>query len=150
MTKILVVQGANMNWLGRREPEVYGTTTAEQLDDLIRAHASARGFDVEIAYHNHEGAVIDALYAAETSEVDCVVINPGGHCYAGYALRDCMRGIALPIIEVHLSNHYARGIHSVTAEAARAVFLGLGIPIYLVALDAAVALVEHGRKGPKA
>lgn len=138
MTRILVLQGANMNWLGRREPEIYGTTTAEELDGMIQAHARANGYAVEIAYRNNEGDAIDALYAAETSGVDCVVMNPGGHCYSGFALRDCMRGIKVPVIELHMSNHFARGISSVTASAARAVFLGLGIRTYIVALDAAL------------
>lgn len=138
MTKILVLQGANMNWLGKREPEIYGTTTAAELDELIRAHAREKGYEVEIAYHNHEGDAIDALYEAEVSGVDCVVMNPGGLCYTGYALRDCMRGITLPVIELHMSNHYARGITSVTASAARAVFLGLGVQTYMLSLDAAL------------
>lgn len=142
MTRILVLQGANMKWLGLRQPEVYGTTTAAELDEMIRAHARERGFDVEIAYRSNEGDSIDVLYEAETSGVDCVVINPGGDCYAGYALRDCIRGIKVPVIELHMTNHYTRGIKSVTAEAARAVFLGLGIQTYMVALDAALFLAE--------
>jgi 3-dehydroquinate dehydratase II len=142
VTKILVLQGANMNWLGRREPEIYGTTTADELDDMIRSHARERGYEVEIVYHNHEGDAIDALYEAETSGVDCVVMNPGGHCYAGYALRDCMRGIKLPVIEGHMSNHFARGITSVTGVAASAVFLGLGVRVYMLGLDAALGAVE--------
>lgn len=142
MTKILVLQGANMIRLGRRQPEIYGKTTAEELDGMIRDHARERGFDVEIAYHTHEGAVIDALCEAEDGGIDGVVMNPGGLCYSGYALRDCMKGIELPVMEVHMSNHYARGIHSVTAEAARGVFLGLGVHTYMVALDAALWLAK--------
>ena len=69
-----------MNWLGRREPEIYGTTTADELDEMIRTHARENRYDVEIVYRNVEGEAIDALYAAETSGVDCVVMNPGGHC----------------------------------------------------------------------
>lgn len=98
MTRILVLQGANMNWLGRREPEIYGTTTADELDEMIRTHARENGYEVDVIYRNGEGEAIDALYAAETSGVDCVVKNPGGHCYAGYALRDCMRGLQLPVV----------------------------------------------------
>jgi 3-dehydroquinate dehydratase-2 len=144
MTRILVLQGANMNWLGRREPEIYGSTTADQLDELLRAHAKERGYTLEIAYHNHEGDAIEALYAAETGDVDVVVMNPGGLCYAGFALRDCMKGIKLPIIEIHMSNHYARKIDSVTGEAARGVILGFGVETYLIGLDAALRLVKAG------
>jgi 3-dehydroquinate dehydratase II len=142
VTKILVLQGANMIRLGRRQPEIYGTTTADELDGMIRNHARERGFDVEIAYYSDEGAVIDALHEAADGAIDGVVMNPGGLCYSGYALRDCMKGIELPVMEVHMSNHYARGIHSVTAEAARGVFLGLGVQTYMVALDAALWLAK--------
>ncbi len=142
MTKILVLQGANMNWLGRRQPEIYGRTTADELDRLLEAHAAEHGYGIEIVYHNHEGDAIDALYAAEVGDIDAVVMNPGGLCHAGYALVDCMKGIQLPVIEIHLSNHYARKIHSVTAEAARGVFMGLGIDTYIAGLEAALRLVQ--------
>jgi 3-dehydroquinate dehydratase II len=142
MTKILVLQGANMNWLGRREPHIYGSTTADEVDELMRAHAKEHGYTIEIAYHNHEGDAIEALYAAETGDVDVVVMNPGGLCYAGYALRDCMKGIKLPIVEIHMSNHYARKIDSVTAEAARGVILGFGVDTYLIGLDVALGLLK--------
>lgn len=142
MTKVLVLQGANMNWLGRRQPEIYGSTTADELDRLLRAHATEHGYTLEIAYHNHEGAAIEALYAAETSDVDVVVMNPGGLCYAGYALRDCLKGIELPVVEIHMTNHYARKIDSVTAEAAKGVILGFGIDTYLIGLEAALRVLE--------
>ena len=142
MTKILVIQGANMHWLGRREPHIYGTTTADEPDAMLQAHAREHGYAIEIVYHNHEGDIIEALYAAETGDVDCVVMNPGGNCYSGFAIRDCMKGIELPVIEVHMSNHYARKIHSVTGEAAKGVILGLGTDTYLSALEAALRLVK--------
>lgn len=142
MTRILVLQGANMNWLGIREPEKYGTTTASQLDDMIRRHAQERGYEVEIAYCNIEGEAIERLYEAHRQSVDTVVLNPGGFSYAGYALRDCMVGIKVPVVEIHLTNHYVRGIHSVTAAAAKGIILGLGIDGYLLALDAALRLVR--------
>ncbi|HRY26587.1 MAG: 3-dehydroquinate dehydratase [Geminicoccaceae bacterium] len=144
MTRLLVLQGANMNWLGRRQPEIYGRTTAAELDTLLRAHAAEHGYEIEIVYKNHEGDAIDALYAAEAGDVDAVVLNPGGFSYAGYALRDCIKGIELPVIEIHLSNHYARNIHSVTAEAARGVFMGLGIGTYIAGLEAALRLARRG------
>lgn len=136
------MQGANLNWLGLREPEKYGTTTAEELDEMIRRHAEERGFDVEILYCNGEGQAIDALYAATGKGVDAVVMNPGGFSYAGYALRDCVLGIEIPVIDVHLTNHYERGIHCVTSAAAMGVIMGLGIGGYFLALDAALELVR--------
>lgn len=141
MTKIFVLQGANVNWLGRREPEKYGTTTAEELDAMIHRHAEARGFDVEILYCNSEGQAIDALYAATGKGVDAVVMNPGGFSYAGYALRDCVLGIEIPVVDVHITNHYAVGIHCVTSAAAKGVIMGLGTDGYLRALDSALELV---------
>ncbi|MCF3935215.1 type II 3-dehydroquinate dehydratase [Acuticoccus sp. M5D2P5] len=143
--KILVLQGANMNWLGKREPEKYGTTTADELDERLRAHAQAQNVEIEIRYHNIEGEAIDTLQAAERDGVDAVVLNPGGFSYAGYALRDCMVGVTVPVVELHMTNHYARGIHSVTASAAVAVFLGLGIETYFHAFDAAVGVARKRR-----
>ncbi len=142
MTRIFVLQGANLNWLGLREPEKYGTTTAVELDEMIRRHAEERGFDVEILYCNGEGQAIDALYAAAGRGVDAIVMNPGGFSYAGYALRDCVLAIEMPVIDVHLTNHYTRDIHCVTSAAAKGVIMGLGIGGYFLALDAALNLVR--------
>lgn len=138
MAKILVVQGANMNWLGKREPEIYGHTTAEELDKMLTDYALARGFALEIYYTNVEGEAIDRLYSACNDDTDVVVINPGGFTHAGYALRDCIKGIALPVVEVHMTNHYARDIHSVSASAARGVIMGFGIKTYFRGIDAAL------------
>jgi 3-dehydroquinate dehydratase II len=142
MTTILVLQGANMNWLGLREPEKYGTTTAAELDERIRRFAEERGFAVEIFQTNVEGEAINRLYRAHEQGVDAVVMNPGGFSYAGYALGDCVRGIKVPVVEVHMTNHYARGIESASAAAARMVLMGGGIEIYFVGLEAALRLAH--------
>jgi 3-dehydroquinate dehydratase-2 len=144
VTRILVLQGANMNWLGRREPETYGTTTAAELDARLAAYAAERGATLDIRYTNVEGEAIGILYEAEDGGVDVAVLNPGGFSYAGHALRDCILGIRLPVVELHVSNHFARGITSVTAAAARGVILGFGIDSYLVALDAALRIAAAG------
>lgn len=141
MPKLLVLQGANMNWLGRREPELYGRTTAAELDARLRDYAEKRGFAIEIVYTNHEGEAIDCLYRAVEDRVDAVVLNPGGFSYAGYALRDCIKGITIPVIELHLTNHYARNIHSITASASRGVLMGFGVNTYFRAVDAALDIV---------
>ena len=143
MPKILVLQGANMNWLGRREPELYGRTTAAELDAGLREYAAQRGFTVEIVYTNLEGEAIDCLYRAAENRVDAVVLNPGGFSYAGYALRDCIKGITIPVVELHLTNHYARNIHSVTASASRGVLMGFGVKTYFRAVDAALEIVAE-------
>jgi len=142
MSRILVLQGANMNWLGIREPDKYGSTTAAELDEMIRRHARDHGYEVEICYTNLEGEAIDRLYKAHEDGVAAVVMNPGGFTYAGYALGDCMRGIKVPVVEVHMTNHYARGLHSVSAAAARCAFMGLGVQVYVHGLDAALHLAR--------
>src|SRR5690348_12267736 len=97
MTKILVLQGANMNWLGKRQPEIYGRTTAAELDDKLRAYAREHDVEIEIFYTNTEGEAIDRIYRAADEGTAAVVMNPGGLCYAGYALRDCIKGVELPV-----------------------------------------------------
>jgi 3-dehydroquinate dehydratase-2 len=144
MTKILLLQGANMNWLGKREPEKYGTTTAAELDAMLQDHARLRGITLDIRYTNAMGEAVDLLYGAEEGDTDCVVMNPGGFSYSGEAIRDCILGIELPVVEVHMTNHFARGIESVTASAARCVLLGAGIDTYFLGLDAALRVVARG------
>lgn len=141
MTKILILQGANLNWLGRREPEKYGTTTAEELDAKLRSHAEGKKIDVEIVYCNVEGNAIDTLFEAEPRGINAVVMNPGGFSYSGFALRDCIQSIEVPVFEVHITNHYARGIHCVTSGAAQGIIMGMGIEGYFIAFDVASTLV---------
>jgi 3-dehydroquinate dehydratase-2 len=141
MPKLLVLQGANMNWLGKREPELYGRTTAIELDAGLRDYAEKRQFTIEIVYTNHEGEAIECLYHAVEDHVDAVVLNPGGFSYAGFALRDCIKGIKIPVIELHMTNHYTRNIHSVTASASHGVLMGFGINTYFRAVDAALDLI---------
>jgi 3-dehydroquinate dehydratase-2 len=143
MTTILLLQGANMNWLGKREPEKYGSTTAADLDAMLHAYANGKGLALDIRYTNAEGEAIDMLYAAERGSVDCVVMNPGGFSYSGQAIRDCVLGITLPVVEVHMTNHFARGIESVTASAARCVLLGAGIDTYFLGIDAALRILTR-------
>jgi 3-dehydroquinate dehydratase-2 len=138
--RFLLLQGANMEFMGIRQPEIYGRTTAAELDAMAEAHARARGFALEIFYTNHEGAAIDRLFAAHRAGIDGCVMNPGGLCYAGYALRDAIRGLNFPVLEVHMTNHYDRGIRSVTAAACKGVFMGTGIQTYMRAFDALAEL----------
>ena len=146
MTKILVFQGANMNWLGKRQPEIYGTTTADQLDDRIRTYAREKGFGVEIFYTNVEGEGIERLQQAEKEGVDAIVMNPAGFSYAGYALRDAIKSIAVPVVEVHISHMARRGIEAVTSEAAVGVVWGFGLHSYILGIDAALHLVAESGK----
>jgi 3-dehydroquinate dehydratase II len=152
MPRILMLQGANMNWLGIREPETYGTTTAAELDQQIMKYAQQKGFEVEIYYTNIEGEAINKLYDAYNQGFDAIVMNPGGFTFSGYALRDAIRGVRdrMVYVEVHIANHYARyrpGEHqNATAAAAVGVIMGFGLHGYFLALDAALHLIPTKRK----
>ena len=136
---ILLIQGANMEHLGRRLPELYGTTTAKELDSIVRRRARELGVGLQILYTNTEGEAVTAIYKAERAGVDGIVYNPAGFLHAGHALRDCLKSIQAPAIEVHITNIEKRGVVSVTADAAVGMIAGFGIQSYLLALDAMVA-----------
>ena len=142
--KILLVQGANMVWLGKREPELYGTTTAAELDAMLLEHAAARGCTLEIFYTNHEGAAIDRIYRAAEEGVDGLLMNPAGFTYAGYALRDCIKAVALPYVEVHMTNLEKRGTRSVICPVADGFVAGLGVQSYMAGLDGLLAAIRAG------
>jgi 3-dehydroquinate dehydratase II len=146
MAKILLIQGSNMNLQGVRQPEIYGTTTVEELDKMLMKYAKAKGFELEIFYTNSEGACIDRIIKAHYDKVDALVMNPGGFTYAAYAIRDTIKGLRIPYVEVHISNHYVRDIHSVIAAAADGVIMGLGIQVYFMGLDAALYLLSQKKK----
>src|SRR5574341_446720 len=105
---VLLIQGPNMRYLGRREPEIYGTTTAGELDALLRRKARGLGIELDIRYTNTEGEAIDWIYEAVDSGCSGLLMNPAGFTHAGYALRDCLRAIPLPYVEVHITNIEAR------------------------------------------
>ncbi len=137
--KLMLIQGANMEHLGRRLPELYGRTTAKELDSLLRRRARELGITLDILYTNTEGEAVTAIYKAERAGVDGIVYNPAGFLHAGHALRDCLKSIQAPAIEVHITNIEKRGVVSVTADAAVGLIAGFGIQSYLLALDAMVA-----------
>jgi 3-dehydroquinate dehydratase-2 len=147
MTQILLVQGANMAYLGKREPEIYGTTTAAELDQMLQRLARERGIALDIFYTHVEGEAIGRIYRAADEGVDGLLMNPAGFIHAGYALRDCLRSIRLPYVEVHMSNIDRRGLKSVTAETARGVIAGFGLRSYFLGLDALLALIEDAKSG---
>ena len=141
MSRILLIQGANMVWLGKREPELYGTTTAAELDAMLMEHAKNNGYELEIFYTNVEGEAIGRIYEAAANGVDGLVMNPAGFVYAGYALRDCLKAVRLPYVEVHMTNIDKRGMTSALAPVADGMITGLGVHSYLLALDAMLHLL---------
>lgn len=143
MRKILIVQGANMSRLGKRPPELYGRTSAAELDALVLAYAERIGYHVEIFYTHLEGEAIGRVYEAVDAGFDGLIMNPAGFVYAGYALRDCIRDSALPYIEVHLRNSAGRGTKSITAEVSRAYVSGFGVDSYILALEGIRRLLDE-------
>jgi 3-dehydroquinate dehydratase-2 len=145
MRKLLLIQGPNMSYLGRRQPEIYGKTSAAELDRMLLAHARSNGYALEIFYTHSEAAAIERLYRAVDEKIDGLVMNPAAFLFAGYPLRDCLRAIPIPYIEVHMTNIERRGIHSILAETAVGVIAGFGVQSYLLGLEAMLAQVKRGR-----
>ena len=140
--KILVLHGPNLNLLGTREPGVYGRTTLAQVDAILRDHARRGGHRVECRQSNHEGQLVDWLQAAQREGFAGIVFNPGAFTHYSFALRDAVAAIALPVVEVHLSNVHGREEfrrHSVIAAVARGQIAGFGLQSYLLGLDALTA-----------
>ena len=140
--KILLIQGANMEYLGKREPELYGTTKAKELDQLLDKAAEQLDLQLIIRYTNIEGEAISWIYEAERTGFEGLIMNPAGFLFSGYALRECLKSISLPFIEVHMTNIDRRGMHSVTACEASGMITGLGIESYHLALSAMRKLLE--------
>jgi len=144
--KLLLVQGPNMSYLGRRQPEIYGKTSAKQLDTMLLAHAKKNNYALDIFYTHSEGEAIARLYRAVDEGVDGLVMNPAAFIFAGYALRDCLRAVPFPYIEVHISNIEKRGIKSILAETALGVIAGFGLQSYFIGLDGMLQHLQEKRR----
>ncbi len=141
--RLLLVSGPNLNLLGTREPEVYGTSTLVDVERIVTDAAARRGFDVRAVQSNHEGVLIDVIHAARE---DCagIVINPGGLTHTSVVLRDALTGIALPFAEVHISNVYEREPfrhHSYLDDVAAVRVVGKGVAGYAEAVDGLLDLI---------
>jgi 3-dehydroquinate dehydratase-2 len=137
MKRILVMNGPNLNRLGKREPDKYGTQTLADLEKLAAAEAKKLKVSVEFFQSNHEGALIDRIQQAEDEGMDGIVLNPGGFTHTSVALRDAIAGVKTPVVEVHISNVHAREEFrhkSLTAAVCKAQISGLGFEGYLAAI----------------
>lgn len=142
MTSVLVLNGPNLNLLGTRQPEIYGSTTLADVEAMCAAHGQANGLDVTCLQSNHEGALVDAIHAAKGVH-DGVVLNAGAYTHTSIALHDAIAGTELPVVELHLSNIHARETfrhQSYIAPVAVGMICGFGAPGYKLALD---ALIGH-------
>jgi 3-dehydroquinate dehydratase II len=140
--RVLVLNGPNLGTLGRREPEVYGTQTLADLEKLLNERARELGFELSCMQTNHEGQLIDWI-EKEGAASDAIIINPGALSHYSLALADALRGSGKPVVEVHISNVFAREPdrhRMVTAAAAKGVISGLGFEGYLAALDFLAAM----------
>jgi 3-dehydroquinate dehydratase II len=140
---ILVLNGPNLNLLGTREPEIYGTTTLADIEHLCAQRAAQHGFTVECRQSNHEGELVDWVQSARGNAA-AVIINPGAYTHTSIALRDAISAIApIPVVEVHLSNIHAREPfrqHSYVSGVAKAVLCGTGAVGYGLAIEAVTGL----------
>ena len=140
-TNILLLNGPNLNLLGTREPGIYGSHTLADIERAATAQASAAGASLASFQSNHEGALIDRIHASKSAGVDAIVINPGGLTHTSVALRDALTAVAIPFVEVHLSNIYQREEFrhkSYLSSIAVGVISGLGIEGYRAAIDFAL------------
>lgn len=150
--KILLLHGPNLNLLGVREPEIYGTGTLEQLVEAVRAYAEPLGAHVSAFQSNHEGQLIDALHDS-MENFDGVVFNPGAYAHYSYALRDAVASVGIPVVEVHLSDIMQREEFrrvSVIAPVCAAQIYGKGVQGYFEALEVLVGAVRDRQATGKA
>ncbi len=143
-TKILLINGPNLNLLGRREPDIYGAQTLQQIVDELSQSAQQMGVELSHSQSNAEHLLIDAIHA---TDADFIIINPAAFTHTSVALRDALLGVAIPFIEVHLSNVHSREPfrqHSYLSDKAVGVICGLGAQGYQFALQAAVNQLNKG------
>lgn len=141
--QVLVLNGPNLNLLGKREPSIYGSATLDDISQALVERATALQLTVESRQTNHEGVLVDWLHEAQSTGVHAVLLNAGAYTHTSVALLDAIRAISVPVIEVHLSNPHAREAFRHTswlAPAVKGTIAGFGADSYLLALEAAARL----------
>ena len=145
MSRILVLHGPNLNLLGRREPGIYGTVTLEEINRRLQTLAAEHHVELEVLHSNHEGGLVEAIHGA-LGRIDALIINAGALTHTSVALRDAVAAVAVPTIEVHLSNLARRESfrqHSYLTEVAVGQIMGFGADSYVLGLQAAILHLSH-------
>ena len=140
---VYVLNGPNLNLLGTREPEIYGTTTLDEIGAMLAERAAALGLEIEMRQSNHEGHLVDWLHEAQAEGAKAVLLNAGAFTHTSVALHDAILAVTTPVIEVHLSNPHAREAfrhQSWVGMAAKGTIAGFGAASYVLALEAAARL----------
>lgn len=144
--KVLIIHGPNLNMLGKREPEIYGSTTLAEIDEELIQQGKRNTIQVETFQSNHEGAIVEKIQQAFISGIHGIIINPAAFTHTSIAIRDALLLIKAPIIEIHLSNIYKRESFrhkSMTAGVVTAQISGLGVTGYSLALEAMIRLIRE-------
>ena len=138
MKKILLINGPNLNLLGQREPEKYGSQTLESIQQAVTELVRSKGAEIECFQSNHEGAIVDRIQSAKQEGFSAVIINPGAYTHTSIAIRDAFLSVQLPFVEVHISNIFKRESfrhHSYLSDVAEGCIIGLGPKGYLLAAE---------------
>lgn len=144
MAKILVIHGPNLDLLGRRQPEIYGKFSLDEINQKLKGAAGKENIEIEFLQSNHEGEIVDAIGKAK-NKFNAILINPAAYTHTSVAIRDAIGAVELPCVEVHLSNIYAREEFrhtSLIAPVAAGQVAGFGIDSYLLGLQAAIKLIK--------
>ncbi|MDD3115073.1 MAG: type II 3-dehydroquinate dehydratase [Anaerovibrio sp.] len=145
MNKILVMHGPNLNMLGTREPEIYGSTTLQDINAMLREQAAAAGVETEFYQSNYEGGLIDRIQQAPEQAIDFIILNAGAFTHYSIALRDAIASVEVPVIEVHISNVHTREEfrhRSVIAPVVMGQILGFGVDSYSAAMFTAIKKLQ--------
>lgn len=142
--QVLIIHGPNLNMLGKREPEIYGKTTLDEINSMLEEHGKRLGIAVETFQSNHEGAIVDKIQEAATAQKG-IIINPAAYTHTSVAIRDALLLLDIPVIEIHISNIYKREPFrhkSMISDVATAQIVGFGVKGYSMALEALAGMIQ--------